>query len=46
VKRLKKEKRGAGGAGEELESLRPNSRRDLYPREPQAKVKCTDVGSF
>jgi hypothetical protein len=31
---------------EELESLRPKSRRERYPREPQAKLKCTDVGSF
>jgi hypothetical protein len=31
---------------EELESLRPKSRRERYPREPQAKVKCTDAGSF
>jgi hypothetical protein len=39
-RRRKKQKR------EELESLRPNSRRERYPREPQAKLKCTDVGSF
>jgi hypothetical protein len=40
VKRKTKQRR------EELESLKPKTRRERYPIEPQAKLKCTDVGSF
>jgi hypothetical protein len=43
---LSKEEKEEKQKREELESLRTNSRRELHPREPRAKLRCTDVGSF